>query len=50
MTVRTKTISASGTYYAPETEVIPVWAEMSFCTSNISDLGGHTIVDEPDEP
>ena len=46
--IKTKFTFPYGAYSAPEAELICLAQEMSFLDSNISDLPGNPIVDEPD--
>lgn len=50
MNLQKMPILLSGAYTTPESSLVSVDADIFFCVSNIKDLGGHTIVDEEDEP
>lgn len=45
-----QTHSFSRLYDSPQSDLVSLDTELSFCTSNIKDLGGNIIVDEEDEP
>ena len=43
-----QTHSLSRLYDSPQCEPVSLDTEISFCTSNIKDLGGNIVVDEED--